>query len=178
MRDYLREGTRTAHEAVDAVFGRFDLTRREGYTAFLRAHYRGLFGLPLDPAPFGLKPLGLMELVAADLRTLGEPLPAPLPAPRFSGEAEALGAYYVVAGSRLGSRLLARQWREGADGVLLSAGRYLSDEASHDAWRDLTAFLRQEGAMRPSSVLDGALRTFDHFHSAGLAEQGNEAVSA
>lgn len=119
MRDahrVLRDDTRDAHDAVDAVYGGFDLADRRSYAAFLSAH--AAIVLPLETM---LDDAGIATLVddwpdrrrapaiAADLTALSRPLPPPLACPPVAGDAGLLGALYVLEGSRLGGRMLARQ---------------------------------------------------------------------
>ena len=166
LRKTLRDGTRAAHDRVDAVFDRFALTEREGYGAFLSAHHAALTALPLEPAPYGLPPIALAPLLAADLRALGavpvsgEPL-------ALRGEDERLGAYYVVAGSRLGARVLEARWAEATDPVVRRAGRYLSDRTMAAGWTALGTVLSDEAALDGDRVLAGALAAFGVFERAG-----------
>ena len=101
--------TRDAHDAVDAAFGGFDLAGPADYRAFLTAHARALpaaearmrslaFARTLSPRT---------PLLAADLATLGEAMPAALPLAE-GDDAAAWGTLYVVEGSRLGGAMLAR----------------------------------------------------------------------
>lgn len=164
----LRAATRTAHEAVDAAFGRFDLSDRDGYRAFLVAHARALpvaealaLSVPLDPAPVPRAPL-----LAADLADLGAPMPEPLTfAPR--SDAARWGILYVVEGSRLGGAMLAKAVPPGLP------HRYLA--AAHPAgqWRALRTAIDAagEGKDEPwhAAMLDAALACFRLYERAAAA---------
>jgi len=112
----LREGTAGAHERVDALFSRFDMTDREGYRAFLIAQATGF--LPVETA---LDEAGAATvipdwperrrggLLRADLADLSVTAPELLdPPPHFPVKASMLGAIYVLEGSRLGGAVLKR----------------------------------------------------------------------
>jgi heme oxygenase len=116
----LREATRGDHEALDGLFGRFDLGEPAQYRAFLTAHAMALppVETALDAAGFGdaLADWGDRhrgDAIAADLAALGAAAPAPLPAPPLADRAACWGAAYVLEGSRLGGVFLARQVAEG-----------------------------------------------------------------
>jgi heme oxygenase (biliverdin-IX-beta and delta-forming) len=133
----LRAATAEDHARVDEVFGAFDLSTRAGYAAFLRAHARALAAVEaaLDGGslPVPLRPR--LPLLAADLKALGETIPAPLPLDAPAGPAEAFGMAYVLDGSRLGGAMIARTVPAGLPKAYLSA--------SHEPgeWRGFLASL-------------------------------------
>lgn len=124
----LRHGTRAEHDRVDLLFSHVDLTKPGGYARFLRAQARAY--LPVEDA---LDAASITDLVPdwparrradalrADLAALALPLPAPLPAPVLPTPAAALGAWYVLEGSRLGGALLARGVAPGLPRAFLTA---------------------------------------------------------
>ncbi|MGN6270316.1 MAG: biliverdin-producing heme oxygenase [Sphingomonas sp.] len=104
----MRNATAQDHQAVDNAFGRFDLSVRDGYVAFLTAQSRALLALEamLWQLP-GWRPRG--GLIADDLAELGEATPRTLPFAAPATAAEAWGMLYVIEGSRLGGAILAKQ---------------------------------------------------------------------
>lgn len=93
-----------------------------------------------------------------------EPLPAagalvPL---RIDGPAPAYGAAYVVLGSALGARVLAKRARAlrpaGAGGFT-----YLEGLAASRDWTGFLADLESEPSLTPAELLRGALETFASF---------------
>lgn len=113
-RQALRTGTGAHHERVDAAFGRYDLSDLAQYRDFLSAQARGFL-----PAEAGLDRSSVAallpdwperrrsHLLAADLAALGVAPPG-AGAMAFDTPEEALGAVYVLEGSRLGGAMLAR----------------------------------------------------------------------
>ena len=164
LRSFLRAETASDHERVDAAFGAFDLQDRAGYAGFLRAHHAALGGLP-PLAPLGLPPVDQRPLLEADLEGLGLALPTPLPRLRLADEAEALGAYYVLVGSRLGARVLSSELEAGAR-PHAAHNQYLSDLGAEDAWRSLRIVLSGPDPFDRARVLAGARATFSHFEAA------------
>lgn len=127
----LRAGTAEAHERVDKAFAAFDLTDRDSYAAFLRAHAEVV--LPIEDALAGarivddweerkrghllredlafLRKLVRAEPVEGQLSASGDPEGEP-PFDKLGGNgdlATIAGALYVLEGSRLGGRFLVRQ---------------------------------------------------------------------
>lgn len=166
----LRCGTRAAHDRVDALFGRFDLARREDYADFLTAHAAAL--LPLEAA---LDRSGLDRIIddwpqrrracllRADLDELGVAIPETEAAALGEEPASLLGALYVLEGSRMGGRLLARSVGKGLP------VRYLAAEQALAPWRHLLEML--ERALPDAASRDAAARSaaaaFDVFERAG-----------
>jgi len=118
----LRALTAKDHEWVDGAFGRFDLSDRSGYIAFLTAHARALPAVEsalagkVDPP---LRPRA--DLLRRDLAELGVTMPEPLPFALPDDAASAFGAAYVIEGSRLGGGMLARTVPDGLPLAYLSA---------------------------------------------------------
>jgi heme oxygenase len=114
-RSVLRSKTRSAHERVDEAFSRFDLADRRGYGDFLIGHAAAF--MPMEDALTGAGAAELVTdwamhrrapLLRADLAQMGLPAPGPVRVPDVQGEAELLGALYVLEGSRLGGAVLRR----------------------------------------------------------------------
>lgn len=116
LRTRLRMATAPLHEQVDSAYAAFDFDQEGGYLSFLRAHGRVLGSIEV-----ALEQAGITHLLEdwpervrrhalfADLEALGSPVPLPLPAPELDDSAGCWGAAYVLEGSRLGGRVLARR---------------------------------------------------------------------
>lgn len=114
-RAQLRLATADCHRRVDTVFSAADLGELSSYADFLRAQAAAL--LPVEEA---LEDAGAASLFAdwpsrrrgallvADLAGLGFAPPAPVGRPWLATPAQAIGALYVLEGSRLGGALLKR----------------------------------------------------------------------
>jgi heme oxygenase len=149
----LRDGTAAAHDRVDQAFAGFDLTDRDSYAAFLRAHAEVL--LPLEDMLPGETIVSDWEgrkrghLLKEDLAFLPKPVrPEPVEGHlsasedldgeppfdklRANGDLSAIaGALYVLEGSRLGGRFLARQVPRGFPRA------YLDADQDPQKWRNL-----------------------------------------
>jgi heme oxygenase len=139
----LRAGTAEAHDRVDSAFAAFDLTDRDSYAAFLRAHADVVlpFEAALDAAgaqhvtpDWAERKRGdLLTEDLAFLRDAGEHrLEAPVaPGLEATDQAALAGALYVLEGSRLGGRFLVRQVPRGFPRA------YLDADQAPEKWRNL-----------------------------------------
>lgn len=137
----LRAATQSGHAQVDALLSTLNLGDRAEYGRFLAAQARAFL-----PVEAGLDRVDLAavlpdwpgrrrsEALVADMEDLGAPLPPASPAAAFGGVEAALGAIYVLEGSRLGGRVLARSVAPGLPRRFLEAG-----DPAH--WRKLIAVL-------------------------------------
>jgi heme oxygenase len=180
IRWHLRQATATRHEAVDALGGGYRLDKPQSYRRFLRAHARAL-----PSVEQGLEAAGIAGLLpdwpersrraalAADLAALGVAPPPALPFATPASPAAALGAAYVLEGSRFGNGMLLRQVQAAAEPFTNAATAYLGHKAS---WPEFLARLEQQLAdpvLWPGAT-EGALAAFACFHAALAAEQAEE----
>lgn len=143
LRDRLRATTADSHAALDATVAAFDIERTTGYAAFLAASAAALAPLELGLERGGVEAWlpdwprrARREVLARDLAALGlatplSPRPVHVPSPAFGA-----GLLYVLEGSRLGARFLARRAR--------AAGRplaYLTHGEGGDLWPSFLVWL-------------------------------------
>lgn len=158
VRAALRAATRTEHDAVDALFGRFDLSRLADYRRFLTATAAAF--IPVEQAIDAAGDAAALgswtrrpraDLLRADLAELGAPVP-PRPAPlRLDGGPALLGAVYVLEGSRLGGAVLIRRLGPGWP------ARFLTAPAGPGSWPALLATL--ETGLADPEDLEAAIAT-------------------
>lgn len=168
----LRQDTAAAHAAIEQLYETLDLSSRPGLTVFLAAHaaaFRAIVGA-LDatvPAELADRVAAMIALIEADLATLDVTRhPQGLPAP--SPVADPLGLVYVVAGSRLGARILARRAAASPDPAVRGACGYLAAAQSDGLWPAFVAHL-EDRALPPrdqARVIAGAHAGFACFESA------------
>ena len=185
---YLREHSRHAHEATEASDGMRRLMAGQldeaGYDALLRSQaslYRAwetehATWLAGSLASAGWQYTSRAALIAADLvdrlpgsqarQTAPAPALSPTPPTTKADDACRWGELYVIEGSSLGGRLIARRLRE------LYPQRahhfYAVGENAPSSWRRFQALLDThltDDAARRSAV-DGALRMFARFRQA------------
>lgn len=150
-------GTRDLHDRLDQAIGNFD--QLPAYRAFLSGSYR--FRAALEPrlTDQGLQVQRLLPLIERDMRDLDQPRP-PIPdAPLLAGPAAQAAACYVLEGSALGARLLAR--RAAAQGFTGHYGaRHLAAQiAAPDRWRRFLVWLEQ-AEVPVAQALDSARDVF------------------
>lgn len=171
----LRAATAAAHARVDAAFGGFDLCDRTQYAAFLAAHAEAL--APIEDALDAADTVRLFAdwpdrrrgaLLREDLAMLGHRAAPPLPAPLLAGDAAIAGTLYVIEGSRLGGRFLARSLPSGFPRA------YLSADQRAEKWQQLLDhiddLLQDAPALR--SAEEAALAAFSRFERSAEAWSG------
>ncbi|MDJ0386523.1 biliverdin-producing heme oxygenase [Roseomonas sp. E05] len=149
LRWHLRTATQDLHAEADRLGQGFDLRSRAGYRSFLRAHARALPALEAACDAAGLEQMvpdwpqrRRRTALEADLARLGAALP---PAGRVtlpSGPA-ALGAAYVLEGSRLGNAMLLRIIQNASALANVSATAYLSHMPGPEGWPGFLGRLEQ-----------------------------------
>lgn len=183
LRSQLRAATMAAHDLLDhAVQAASGWQTRADYARFLTLQYAAR--APLEAwidahAPQSLAPPAQAPLIARDLAQLGIPLPAPAPLWTMgrTGTGHALGTAWVLAGSALGNRTIARQVARIGAGEWPVA--FLGDSAMMDFWQSLRARIE---APAETAEAAGATRAaeavFAHFLAVAETAQGSESVAA
>lgn len=167
----LREATGAAHARVDALFSRFDLARRDDYAGLLAAHAEAL--LPVEALLDQGGADAITEdwpqrrrggVIQVDLDALGVAVPESDAEDTELSAAAMAGMLYVLEGSRLGGRFLAR-------GIPDSWPRaYLGSQQPPHMWRELLAKL--DALLYMPEALEIAVtaanQTFGRFEAAGM----------
>ena len=160
------------HQALRAAFAAFDLSDRDGYAAFLRAHAEVL--LPLEERLPGERITSdwearkrghLLREDLALLRDAGRPAACAhsVSADLSPGEGEwsdasLAGMLYVLEGSRLGGRFLARKLPAGFPRA------YLDSDQPAEKWRNLLD--RLDTILYEPAQLQSALSAADQVFAA------------
>ncbi|MBX4910645.1 MULTISPECIES: biliverdin-producing heme oxygenase [Rhizobium] len=171
LRSVLRAETADCHAKVDKLFGIFDLSSREQYRTFLRAHAR-----IIPAAEHALEEAGVVrllpdwperrraQLLFADIGELGDRLPKRLPPPPLQGDAALWGALYVLEGSKLGGAMLARSVPDHLP------SSYLTPQGSKGATRVFMDRLDASSVDVPAATISAARMLFELFLRAGQLE--------
>ena len=164
----LKEATSEIHERLDRLLSKLDLGRTEEYLQFLLIQARVVPALEAALDLGGIARLvedwsdhRRTNFLKEDLAALGAVMPKPLAIPPFSGEAELLGASYVLEGSRLGAKVLVRSVAPGMP------GRFL-DSPTGTPWPALVAALDGflYSAQRLEAAKNAATDCFEAFIAA------------
>jgi heme oxygenase len=170
----LRDATAAAHDRVDAAFADFDLTDRASYARFLRAHADVVWSLeaalPGERLVEDWESRKRGELLKEDLAHLRHPRESGSPSPalstlphseetgaRFRGDdgwnfddrASIAGTLYVLEGSRLGGKFLARSLPLGFPRA------YLDADQRGEKWQQLLVRIAQ--TLPDRTALDRAI---------------------
>lgn len=170
----LRQACAPAHAALDAKAARFDLTDRASYTEML-ARMSGPVGALEDALAAGAWPRLFPDFqrrqrsaaLYEDLKALGGVFRSTAIDP-IEDEAAALGVLYVLEGSRLGARVLARQVEASGDPVVKASTRFLRHEEGAGHWRSFIITLNASAAVEkhPQKAIKSALAAFKLFDEA------------
>lgn len=181
LRTTLRAATMAAHDLLDhAMQAASGWQTRADYARFLSLQHAAR--APLEfwlaaHAPADLVPPPQTGLIARDLAQLG--LPAPAPAPLFTigrpGPGGALGIAWVLAGSALGNKAIAKQVARIGGGAWPVA--FLGDDGTMAFWQDLRARIERPAAFAEAAgATRAAEAVFAHF--LGVAEHAEAAERA
>lgn len=164
---YLREQTACAHQALDALVG--PIATRDGYRAFVQASFahRSAVEAHLDavawPAAFaGWAPTRIVPLIARDLADLGVAPPAVEPLSVSQDIASAIGVAYVMEGSALGARLIARMAGELGFDAAHGARHLAGQERGLAGWRAFLAMVEAQDWIDRETAAAAARATFEH----------------
>ncbi|MDR6624909.1 biliverdin-producing heme oxygenase [Caulobacter segnis] len=171
LRDRLRAATSKDHAALDAIVSALDFETAFGYAGFLWASAAALIPLELALERAGVE--GWLEdwplrsrraALALDLADLGVSAPVSKPQPTPT-RAFGAGLLYVLEGSRLGARVLAKRVR-GAQADLPIA--YLTHGGEAHPWRSFLTWLEAEPkvGLRTDEAVAGARYGFQCFSAA------------
>lgn len=183
LRTHLRAATMAAHDLLDeAMQAASGWRSRADYARFLSLQHAAR--IPVEAwlaahAPRDLVPPPQTGLIAHDLARLAcaMPPPAPLFTMGRTGAGHALGTAWVLAGSALGNKAIARQVdRIGGGGWPVA---FLGDDAMMAFWQNLRARIERPAA--PAEA-DGATRAaeavFAHFLAVADAAKAKEGCPA
>lgn len=168
LRKHLRAATSAQHERVDAAYSAFDLGQRSGYRAFLSAHAQILLPLEAELERSGIESMlddwsqrRRGTALLCDLADMDGTPPAPLLEHASKPAGWCWGAAYVLEGSRLGGRVLAKRVGDADPSAPL---RYLTHSSESPLWLRFLEKLEEQGPAYPwSDLLAGANDTFVRF---------------
>ncbi|MFO6446259.1 biliverdin-producing heme oxygenase [Erythrobacter sp. NE805] len=179
LRGQLRAATMAAHELLDhAMQAASGWRTREDYARFLALQHAAR--APLEAwlaanAPADLRPPPQTPLLARDLRALGADLPPAAPAPEAMPRAEhgLIGAAWVLAGSALGNKAIAKQVARIGGGTWPVA--FLGDGAMMTFWQGLRARIERPATPAEAEAATRAAEAvFAHFLAVAEAGQAPE----
>lgn len=171
LRNALRAGTAECHNAVDNLFGRFDLSDPHDYAAFLTSHARVLPAVEQALENGGIARLlpdwperRRRDMLESDLAVLDLQNPPALPFGPLKGDDALWGAVYVLEGSKLGGAMLAKR----VPGELPAS--YLSHQGPKGAMKAFMDRLNETEAVDEESAMEAARAVFKAFRQAAELE--------
>ena len=157
LRRVLMSETRDLHDRLDQAIGVF--ADAGAYRGFLTGSYR--FRAALEPrlTDGAWQVQRLSRLLEQDMADLDQPRPALPAAPALEGRAAQAAACYVLEGSALGARLLARRAADQGFTASFGARHLAAQTAQPDRWRRFLEWL-EHADVPQSQAVDGARDVF------------------
>jgi heme oxygenase len=178
LRRRLREETRDAHTSVDTLFGQHDIATREGLSITLQAHAialrRTLAALPgRQTFTHARTLLVMLAAIESDLAALHVPATNTDQVQVKDGDIHPLGLIYVIAGSRLGARILLSDIQASRDPDVASATRYFACPESDEMWKQVSSQLKAwtGSAEEEKKIIASAQTAFLWFEAAHRSVQ-------
>ncbi len=177
IRQFLKTETSDLHEALDRRMSPLTGGDPADYSCFLRIQFRARRPLERWIAAAGGEspaPPSQLELIADDLRRMGCTLPHGATEWSAPGHGNALGLFWVLAGSSFGNRMIRKQLETAAPCLPVS---FLSDRTMAGYWTALVPQLEASANgedARPASRMAAA--TFEHFLAVADTELAREAA--
>lgn len=172
VRARLYDATESSHAALDAKLVPLFDQGLKGYCEFLRISAQGVLTLEraLEEAAVGAilpdwAERSRTKALHADMASLGIAPPPVMDVRLPRDEAYLYGVLYVLEGSRVGGKLLARRIDESADSRIRAATQYLRQGEGVDMWRTFLARLEASEAVKaaPDRAIRGARAAFAAF---------------
>lgn len=171
FRDFLKTGTQPHHRRVDDAFSRFDLSHEHGIEGFLTAQAAAL--IPLEAALEAESSGSVVALIAdwparrrshlLDRLSLDVPRLAIGP---LADKNAVLGALYVLEGSKLGARFLAKRVAATHGSFGPAALRFLLHDTGSGRWASMLEQLDHAASPPFDGALHGAAAAFSLFEAA------------
>lgn len=171
LRDLLRRETAADHQTLDDRFSALDLQQIDGYSCFLRSHHMALGycyrTFATNDATVAFLPPNPVPELSMDILALGDKIPDDW-MPRQPLDGSWLGMAYVLAGSRLGARILLKRVLEKPSAIPAQAIAYLESQQDPAPWKKIVEALK---ATKPdpdmaNAIILSARQTFGVFNEA------------
>lgn len=167
FRFHLREQTKAAHQRLDDMVGPVGSTER--YRAFVAASYAHrqavedyLQRVAWSDLSGEWRPTRITALIAQDLVDLGLSRPPVEPLVLSNDIACGIGVAYVLEGSALGARLIARMAAALGFGASHGARHLAGQERGLGNWRDFLVLVEGLDWIDRDMAAGAASATFDH----------------
>lgn len=169
FRNILRDSTRPQHDALDDLLSSLDIAQHEDFSSFAEIHlvcFQKIHGCA-NGVGYALQLLSdMVRCLRSDLAVLGHPSSSTPPAPYPT--LDPLAVDYIVAGSRLGSKVLKKRWLMSDDATVQGADSYFSLAVDASFWPDTCRKLDEisPGSARAAAIIKDTQAMFDLFSTA------------
>ncbi|NSX55393.1 hypothetical protein [Parasulfitobacter algicola] len=169
FRHVIREQTRTDHDLLDRMITTLDIAQLDDFRVFLQIHHCCFVVMRSRSLDQGLSTSVLSDMIdglTADLEIVsGNRHAVDLPAP---SALDPLSIDYMVAGSRLGSKILRKRWGASTDPCVQRANTYFSQAIDPKLWPETCRALSAmpPGSARADGIVEDTRIQFQLFAAA------------
>ena len=175
FRWHLREATAADHARLDAAVSRFDVATRDGLAGFAITHLAAFRAMQSVAERADLR--AMIDALTRDLLSLGAAGEVPtLTAPAT----DPLAVDYILAGSRMGTKVLRRQWASATDAGVRAASAYFGLPVDPAEWPSVRLALSQvdAGSDRAARIVADVGALYGLFEEATDVVQGARRTAA
>lgn len=171
LRYMLRHETRPEHDQLDEMVSRLDMACRRDFGTFVDVHLDCFTAMQRRLSQNSLSTLvlsGMIDGLKADSdlmrRSPSRTVTATLP------DLDPLAIDYIVAGSRLGSKVLQKRWATSKDTIVRRANHYFDHTSDPMLWRETCDALSgvPAGSQRAQTIVRDSKILFQFFAAALL----------
>ena len=169
FRHVLRSETRVQHDRLDHLISAIDIAELPGFRLFAQLHWQCFAVMQSrqgDPSRSRETLQAMLDGLRHDLTVINAE-PGRLDA-ALSPRIDPLAIDYMVAGSRLGTKVLKKSWARSTDARVNAAQGYFGQEYDADLWRDTCLALSYVpvDSLRARAIVDDTRALFHLFEAA------------
>lgn len=156
----LRRETEAEHQQLDDLVTRLDLGQVDDLARFFRMHLACFDGMAVHSADHRLR--DMITALRSDLVALGC---ADRPAPVALAPVHPLAVDYILAGSRMGTKVLRKRWARSDNPLVQAACNYFSLDSTPGEWADTCARLNtvQTTSVAADQIVRDSRMIFERF---------------
>tara|TARA_R110000822_G_scaffold25993_3_gene78669 strand:- start:25 stop:576 length:552 start_codon:yes stop_codon:yes gene_type:complete len=136
FRTILREATRPEHDHLDCMFTALDIAKLDGFASFVKVHltcFQLMAKVAVDGSYSHKSLCQMVNCLALDLDVLGGRQTQT--GIKLSAKIDPLAIDYLVAGSRLGSKVLRKRWSGSDDPIVRRSNHYFGLDSNAVFWQ-------------------------------------------
>lgn len=169
FRMVLRDQTRSDHDRLDQLVGSLDISQRSGFTAFAEMHLSCFLAMQSRQSEDSNSVQTLQDMIDGlrkDLLVITDR--ETVTRSELTHTVAPLAIDYIVAGSRLGSKVLRKRWSKSTDASVQGASVYFQQDADPKLWPETCASLSEVAStsLQAATIVKDTKTLFQLFSTA------------